>query len=103
MTNTAAGEVELATLRLAKELGVDENIRHHVGHAIGLEGHEAPFLDRGDEAVKCYDRFLLYDLPEEDQARYSKDAVRQRAEELTMEGSRLREPGNRNRLPASET
>jgi len=46
-----AGEVELATVRLAEELGVAENLRHHAGHSIGLEGHEAPFLDRGDEAV----------------------------------------------------
>ena len=46
-----AGEVELATVRLAEELGVVDNLRHHVGHSIGLEGHEAPFLDRGDEAV----------------------------------------------------
>ena len=45
------GEVELATVRLAAELGVSDNLRHHVGHSIGLEGHEAPFLDRGDEAV----------------------------------------------------
>jgi Xaa-Pro aminopeptidase len=45
------GEVELATVRLAGDLGVSENLRHHVGHSIGLEGHEAPFLDRGDEAV----------------------------------------------------
>ena len=46
-----AGEVELATVRLAAELGVGEHLRHHVGHSIGLEGHEAPFLDRGDDAV----------------------------------------------------
>jgi Xaa-Pro dipeptidase len=46
-----AGEVELATVKLAEELGVQESLRHHVGHSIGLEGHEAPFLDRGDEAV----------------------------------------------------
>jgi Xaa-Pro aminopeptidase len=46
-----AGEVELATVRLAEELGVDANLRHHVGHSIGLEGHEAPFLDRGDDAI----------------------------------------------------
>ncbi|MFI5284641.1 MAG: M24 family metallopeptidase [Candidatus Dormibacterales bacterium] len=46
-----AGEVELATVRLAEELGVQDSLRHHVGHSIGLEGHEAPFLDRGDEAV----------------------------------------------------
>lgn len=25
--------------------------RHHVGHAIGMEGHEAPFFDIGDDAV----------------------------------------------------
>jgi Xaa-Pro dipeptidase len=46
-----AAEVELATVTLAEELGVQDSLRHHVGHSIGLEGHEAPFLDRGDEAV----------------------------------------------------
>jgi len=46
-----AGEVELACVQLARELGVEQSIRHHVGHSIGLEGHEAPFLDRGDDAV----------------------------------------------------
>lgn len=46
-----AGEIELATVALADELGVSDKLRHHVGHSIGLEGHEAPFLDRGDEAV----------------------------------------------------
>jgi Xaa-Pro aminopeptidase len=46
-----AGEVELATVMLAEELGVQDWLRHHAGHSIGLEGHEAPFLDRGDEAV----------------------------------------------------
>jgi Xaa-Pro dipeptidase len=46
-----AGEVELATVNLAEELGVAANLRHHVGHSIGLEGHEAPFLDRGEETV----------------------------------------------------
>ncbi|MEO8743716.1 MAG: Xaa-Pro peptidase family protein [Candidatus Dormiibacterota bacterium] len=46
-----AAEVELATVRLAGELGVADRLRHHAGHSIGLEGHEAPFLDRGDEAV----------------------------------------------------
>jgi Xaa-Pro aminopeptidase len=46
-----AAEVELATVRLAEELGVAANLRHHVGHSIGLEAHEAPFLDRGDDAI----------------------------------------------------
>jgi Xaa-Pro aminopeptidase len=31
------------------ELGVAEMQRHHTGHGIGLEGHEAPFVDKGDE------------------------------------------------------
>jgi Xaa-Pro dipeptidase len=44
-------DVELAVLKLAVELGYGSHIRHHVGHSIGLEGHEAPFLDRGDPAV----------------------------------------------------
>src|SRR5438270_11517188 len=46
-----AGENELAVVRLAEQLGVRNHLRHHVGHSIGLEGHEAPFLDRGDDAV----------------------------------------------------
>jgi Xaa-Pro aminopeptidase len=44
-------EVELEVLRLAAELGQEPHLRHHVGHSIGLEGHEAPFLDRGDPAI----------------------------------------------------
>ena len=46
-----AGEVELAVIRLAEELGVKDALRHHVGHSIGLEAHEAPFLDHGEEAI----------------------------------------------------
>src|SRR5437764_10185805 len=46
-----AAEVEMEVVRLAAELGVRDELRHHVGHAIGLEGHEAPFLDRGEEAI----------------------------------------------------
>jgi Xaa-Pro dipeptidase len=46
-----AAEVEMEVVRLAAELGLRDELRHHVGHAIGLEGHEAPFLDRGEEAI----------------------------------------------------
>lgn len=46
-----AASIELEVLRLAEGLEVGDRIRHHVGHAIGLEAHEAPFLDRGEEAV----------------------------------------------------
>ncbi|MPY67905.1 aminopeptidase P family protein [Deinococcus sp. SDU3-2] len=30
------------------ELGLDHLVRHHTGHAFGLEGHEHPFLDLDD-------------------------------------------------------
>jgi Xaa-Pro aminopeptidase len=43
--------VELEVLRVARELGSEDALRHHVGHSIGLEGHEAPFLDRGEKGV----------------------------------------------------
>ncbi len=42
------GEVELEVLALADRLGCAPHLRHHVGHSIGLEVHEAPFLDRGE-------------------------------------------------------
>jgi Xaa-Pro aminopeptidase len=46
-----AARVEEEVLALARELGCDNRLRHHVGHSIGLEGHEAPFLDRGEDAI----------------------------------------------------
>lgn len=45
------GEVERDLVAVARELGVEPHLRHHVGHSIGLEGHEAPFLDRGEEGT----------------------------------------------------
>lgn len=46
-----ASRVELEVIALARQLGHEGHLRHHVGHSIGLEVHEAPFLDRGDEAI----------------------------------------------------
>ena len=46
-----AAAIELEVADLARELGHDKHLRHHVGHSIGLEAHEAPFLDRGEEGV----------------------------------------------------
>jgi len=43
--------VDLEVAALARELGQESRLRHHTGHAIGLEGHEAPFLDRGEEGA----------------------------------------------------
>ena len=45
---SSIGSVDLEVLAAAEELGVARSLRHHVGHSIGLEGHEAPFLDRGE-------------------------------------------------------
>ena len=42
------GSVELEVLAVADRLGYASHLRHHVGHSIGLETHEAPFLDRGE-------------------------------------------------------
>jgi len=42
------GQVELEVIEVAHELGHARHLRHHVGHSIGLEVHEAPFLDRGE-------------------------------------------------------
>jgi Xaa-Pro dipeptidase len=42
------GEVELEVLAEAARLGRASDLRHHVGHSVGLEVHEAPFLDRGE-------------------------------------------------------
>lgn len=34
-----------------KEQGVLENTRHHTGHGLGLQGHEKPFIDRGNDKI----------------------------------------------------
>ena len=41
-------EVDRVVRRYYEQHGLWDNWRHHVGHAIGLRYHEAPFLDRGD-------------------------------------------------------
>jgi Xaa-Pro dipeptidase len=40
-------EVDKAARKVFKEAGVMNLVQHHTGHAIGLEGHERPFLDIG--------------------------------------------------------
>jgi len=44
-------DVDKASRRIAKERGVENLLLHHTGHGMGLEGHEAPFLDIGDDTV----------------------------------------------------
>ncbi len=43
--------VDMEVGALARELGHESHLRHHTGHSIGLEAHEAPFLDRGEEGL----------------------------------------------------
>jgi Xaa-Pro aminopeptidase len=43
--------VDKATRAVFKQHGVMELVQHHTGHAIGLEGHEKPFLDHGMEDI----------------------------------------------------
>lgn len=44
-------DVEAEVSAAFKELGAAEFQRHHTGHGIGLEGHEAPYIDKGDERI----------------------------------------------------
>ncbi|MGH2535327.1 MAG: M24 family metallopeptidase [Thermomicrobiales bacterium] len=44
-------DVEADISRAFKDLGVADHQRHHTGHGIGLDFHEAPFIDKGDDTV----------------------------------------------------
>ena len=44
-------QVDLAVQDFFKEKGVALYTTHHQGHGLGLEFHEAPFLDLGDQTV----------------------------------------------------
>jgi Xaa-Pro aminopeptidase len=44
-TCTAAND---AALNALKDAGLGTAIRHRIGHGMGLEGHEAPWLSPGD-------------------------------------------------------
>lgn len=44
-------EIETDVSAAYAEMGLTANRRHHSGHSIGLEGHEAPFIDKGDPTL----------------------------------------------------
>ncbi len=44
-------DVDKAARKVIRKTGYEELIRHHTGHGLGLEGHEPPWLDIGDETV----------------------------------------------------
>lgn len=45
------GHVEAVAREYFDEQGVLDLVEHHAGHALGLELHEPPYLDRGSDAV----------------------------------------------------
>jgi Xaa-Pro aminopeptidase len=48
LTCTAVNDAALAPIRAA---GLGEAIRHRIGHGMGVEGHEAPWLSPGDHTL----------------------------------------------------
>jgi Xaa-Pro aminopeptidase len=44
-------EVWAAVKKVAVKHGMEDALRHHAGHGKGLETHEHPYLDAGDETV----------------------------------------------------
>lgn len=42
-------EVNEAALEQLKQAGLEKYIRHRIGHGMGIEGHEAPWLAPGDD------------------------------------------------------
>jgi len=44
-------DVDKAAATAVKRAGLTRLIRHHTGHGLGLEGHEPPWLDIGDNTV----------------------------------------------------
>jgi Xaa-Pro aminopeptidase len=42
-------EIDKATINVFKKTGLAHLVLHHTGHGLGLEGHEPPWLDIGNE------------------------------------------------------
>lgn len=43
--------VNASALNVLEEAGLSHAIRHRIGHGMGIEGHEAPWLAPGDETI----------------------------------------------------
>jgi Xaa-Pro aminopeptidase len=42
-------DIDKATIAVFKKAGLFSLVKHHTGHGLGLEGHEPPFLDIGND------------------------------------------------------
>lgn len=47
----SCSDIDRAIMQSLKEKGYGELIRHRVGHGIGLEGHEPPWVETGDSTL----------------------------------------------------
>jgi Xaa-Pro dipeptidase len=45
---TRCADVNTAALRVLRDAGLGDAIRHRIGHGMGLQGHEGPWLAPGD-------------------------------------------------------
>jgi Xaa-Pro dipeptidase len=43
--------IDRATIKVFKKAGLTELVKHHTGHGLGLEGHEPPWLDIGNDKL----------------------------------------------------
>jgi len=48
---TPCFEVDTAARKAVESTGFTGTLRHHVGHGIGIDGHEPPWLDPGDKTI----------------------------------------------------
>jgi Xaa-Pro dipeptidase len=44
-------DVDRATIEVFRKAGLTNHVKHHTGHGLGLEGHEPPWLDIGNDVV----------------------------------------------------
>lgn len=44
----SCADVDKAANKVINSTGYNEHVRHHTGHGIGLQGHEPPYLDQGN-------------------------------------------------------
>jgi Xaa-Pro aminopeptidase len=52
--NAKCSDIDKATVTAFKKAGLIQLVKHHTGHGLGLEGHEPPWLDMGnDEPLKA--------------------------------------------------
>ncbi|UCG37657.1 MAG: aminopeptidase P family protein [Candidatus Bathyarchaeota archaeon] len=49
--NAKCSSVDLAASKLLRKSGFANLMRHHTGHGLGLEGHERPWLDVGNDSI----------------------------------------------------